>query len=123
MREAESPDAVPALRCLRSPKYRRVRASRPLQRAAGRFYLLDDGSPYNPAALVGEPAQYTLIDTAGTRWAIAVDRGLTSISYASGVKLLVSDSGIVGPGNEAITFVNDLSGRLSQVIAPDGRTF
>ena len=36
-------------------------ASLPLQRAAGRFYALDDGSPYNPASLAGTAAQYTLV--------------------------------------------------------------
>ena len=95
----------------------------PLQRAAGKFYPLDDGSAYNPAAFAGEPAQYTLVDAAGTRWAINTARGVTSIAYASGVTLYVSDSGVVGPGNEAILFTNDRAGRLTRVTAPDGRSF
>ncbi|MFN0038823.1 MAG: tandem-95 repeat protein, partial [Burkholderiales bacterium] len=98
-------------------------ASMPLQRAAGKFYSLDDGSAYNPASLFGERAQYTLIDTAGTRWAINAADGLTSVIYSDGVRLLVGDSGIVGPGNEGIVFSNDAQGRIKGVTAPDGRSF
>jgi len=55
-------------------------------------------SAYNPASLAGVRAQYSLIDAAGTRWALNVADGLTSIMYADGVSLLISDSGVVWPG-------------------------
>ena len=98
-------------------------ASLPLQRAAGKFYALDDGSAYNPASLAGSPAQYTLTNSAGTQYAFDVNGGVTSITFADGVTLLVGDSGVVGPGNETIGFTDDRSGRLTQVTAPDDGTF
>jgi hypothetical protein len=81
-------------------------AKMPLQRALGKYYSLDNGGAYNPASLLGEREQYTLIDASGTRWAISAADGLTSITYPDGVTLLVSDSGIVGPGNEGIVFTS-----------------
>ncbi|MBN8491307.1 MAG: tandem-95 repeat protein, partial [Burkholderiales bacterium] len=94
-----------------------------LQRAAGRFYALDDGAPYHPASLQDEAAQYTLVAADGTRYDIAADRGLTSVRFADGVQWVVADSGIVGPGNEAIGFSRDAQGRLTRVTLPDGRSF
>jgi hypothetical protein len=95
-------------------------ASLPLQRASGKFYSHDDGGAYNPASLAGDRAQYTLVDTAGTHWALNVAGGLTSITYADGVTLFVGDSGTVGSGNEGIVFTNDVQGRLTRVSTPDG---
>ncbi|HEY2542331.1 MAG TPA: putative Ig domain-containing protein, partial [Gaiellaceae bacterium] len=98
-------------------------ASLPLQRAAGKFYALDDGRAYNPAALAGDPAEYTLTDTAGTQYAFDVVGGVTSVTFADGTTLLVGDSGVVGPGNETIGFTEDRSGRLTQVTTPGGSFF
>ncbi|MBI3348492.1 MAG: putative Ig domain-containing protein, partial [Burkholderiales bacterium] len=101
-------------------------AKLPLQQASGKFYSLDDGSAYNPAALAGQRAQYTLVDTAGTRWDIQSGQGLTGITYADGVRLDVNGSGVTvasAAGGEAIVFTNDSQGRLSRVTAPDGRVF
>jgi YD repeat-containing protein len=94
-----------------------------LQRAAGSFYALDDGAPYNPAALTDERAQYTLTDAGGVRYELSVTDGVTAITYADGVRLTVSDSGIVGPGNAAIVFTQDASGRLARVTDSDGRSW
>ena len=40
-----------------------------------------------------------------------------SITFPDQVKLLVSDSGVVGPGNQAVLFTEDRAGRLAQVIS------
>ncbi len=67
--------------------------------AAGSYYRLDDGAAYNPAAIDGEPAQYTLVDGAGTRYAISV--ALDSLTGLSLMRLsqvfLRSDLGLVAP--------------------------
>ncbi|MFT3856663.1 MAG: dockerin type I domain-containing protein [Aquabacterium sp.] len=94
-----------------------------LQRAAGKFYDLSDGSPYNPAALLDEAAQYTLIGPDGTRYAISTTQGLTGITFADGVQWRVSDSGIAGPDNSTVGFIKDAQGRLTRVTTPDGRSF
>ena len=98
-------------------------ASIPLQRAGGKFYALDDGSAYNPASLVGNGAQYTLADQAGTAWAFNVYTGVSSITYGDGTALLVADSGVVGPGNDAIEFTSDRAGRITRATTPDGQSY
>ncbi|TAK53398.1 MAG: hypothetical protein EPO25_10765, partial [Gammaproteobacteria bacterium] len=94
-----------------------------LQRGSNRFYDLQSGAPYNPAALIGERAQYLLIAPDGTRYEIAAADGITAIVFTDGVRLEVSDSGISGPGNENLRWIRGADGALRQVITPDGRTF
>ena len=97
--------------------------STPLARASGRFYVLDDSKPYNPAAFASERAQYTLVAADGTRYELRANDGVTAIEFTDGVRLFVSDSGIVGPGNEAVQFRQDAGGRITRVIGTDGSTW
>ncbi|WP_253262202.1 Ig-like domain-containing protein [Ramlibacter montanisoli] len=94
-----------------------------LLRAGDRYYLLDGTRPYNPAAATPDRAQYTLVSAAGTRYEINAARGVTGIVFADGVRLGVSDSGVVAANGDLIRFVADGQGRLSAVVAPDGRIF
>ena len=49
--------------------------------------------------------------------AIDGDDGVTAIEFTDGVRLFVSDSGIVGPGNEAVQFRQDAGGLQVQLSA------
>lgn len=97
--------------------------ARELQRGADRFYDLQTGEAYNPAAFGAESAQYVLVGPDGTRYEIAAERGITGIVFGDGVRLAVSDSGITGPDNQSLRWVRDASGALRQATTPDGRTF
>jgi YD repeat-containing protein len=94
-----------------------------LQRGSDRFYALADGVPYNPGGFADERSQYQLLGPDGTRYEIAVDKGVSAIVFADGVRLDVSDSGISGPGNQSLRWVRDANGALRQVTTPDGRSF
>src|SRR5206468_12408771 len=62
-------------------------------------------------------------NAAGTHYAFNVAEGVSAITFADGVTLHVSDSGVVGPANEAIQFTSDRAGRLSRATTPDGSAF
>ncbi|WP_346658742.1 Ig-like domain-containing protein [Bradyrhizobium sp. 143] len=89
-----------------------------LARVGDRFYDINTGAAYNPQAY-DSSAQYALTAPDGTAYTIAVDSGVTGITFSDGVHLLVADSGIYAPNGDAITFVGGAAG-VSRVIGPDG---
>jgi VCBS repeat-containing protein len=93
-------------------------AATQLSRVGNRFYDLQTGAPYNPAALQTS-AQYTLTALDGTAYDIDTSLGVTAIRYTDGVKLIVSDSGIYAPNGDTVSFVGGTSG-ISKVIGPNG---
>ena len=92
-----------------------------LLRVGDRYYDINTSEAYNPEAY-DVAAQYTLTGSDGTAYAIRGDSGVTGITFADGVHLIVADSGIYGSNGDAITFVGGPDG-IARIIAPDGRQF
>jgi YD repeat-containing protein len=59
----------------------------------------------------------------GTRYEIAASTGISAIVFTDGVRLAVTDSGVVASDATAIRFSYDGSGRLAKVWSTDGRLF
>ena len=94
-----------------------------LMRAGGRYYTLDGSLPYNPAALVAERAQYTLVATDGTRYEIIAAQGVSGIKYSDGVRLMVTDSGVSASNGDMLRFVTGDGGRIGAVVQANGDVF
>ncbi len=80
------------------------------------------GQPYHPASPFFSGPDYTLTSPDGTQYLIDSQHGITEQRAPGGGRLFYSDSGVSTLGGETIRFVQDAAGRLSRVIAPDGRT-
>ncbi|MGA2035933.1 MAG: putative Ig domain-containing protein, partial [Thermoguttaceae bacterium] len=88
--------------------------------AGNRFYDLKTGVPYNPASGLFSGPDYTLTGPDGTVYAISAARGVVEETQPGGATLQITDSGIIGVNGDRLTFVHDASGRLTNVMAPDG---
>ncbi|HEY6817505.1 MAG TPA: putative Ig domain-containing protein [Croceibacterium sp.] len=90
-----------------------------LRKIGGKFYDVDTGIAYNPAAAVFGDRDYVLTAPDGTRYRLDSSRGTVAIESAAGT-LLIGDGGITALGGEALRFVRDAQGRVSRLTAPDG---
>jgi YD repeat-containing protein len=93
-------------------------ANAQLTRVGSRFYDLQTGAPYNPAAITTGP-QYTLVAPDGTAYEIDSSLDVTGIDFTDGVRLIVSDSGIYAPNGDTVTFVGGASG-IAKAIGSNG---
>ncbi len=96
-----------------------------LSLAGERLYELKTGQPYNPTT-VGAQAlhpvpSFTLTAPDGTIYHLDATGKVQAQIAANRVKLTYSDSGIISPSGELVSFIQDAEGRLSQISAPDGR--
>ena len=91
-----------------------------LTQAGDRYYDLLTGRPYNPASGAFAGPDYTLTAPDGTVYHISTEQGVEDMVRPDGVKLFFSDAGITASTGASIAFVHDSSGRLSEIIAPDG---
>src|SRR5262249_41297485 len=64
--------------------------------------------------------EYTLMAPDGTVYHLGTARGVMDMVRPDGVSLVFSSSGITASTGESIQFVNDASGRITSIIAPDG---
>ncbi|MFM6761644.1 MAG: putative Ig domain-containing protein, partial [Microcystis panniformis] len=97
-----------------------------LSLAGERLYELKTGQPYNLSshALAGKmpaPPAYILTAPDGTIYHLDATGKVQAQITPNGVKLTYSDSGIISPSGESVSFIEDAEGRLSQISAPDGR--
>ncbi|MCB1966835.1 MAG: hypothetical protein KDI64_12570, partial [Candidatus Accumulibacter sp.] len=91
-----------------------------LQRAGSSYFDLLTGKGYNPANAAG--TDYLLVAPDGTRYSIG-DGEVREIAFADGVRLLVSDSGIVASNGQRVQFSLNADGFIDRVVADDGRQF
>jgi YD repeat-containing protein len=100
--------------------YTLTSASGVLTLAGDRFYDLKTGTPYNPASGLFDGPDYTLSGPDGTVYAIAATRGVAALTPPGGPTWQVTDSGVIAPNGERLSFIHDAAGRLTSVTAPDG---
>jgi RHS repeat-associated protein len=100
--------------------YQLASAGAVLGRAGGAFFDLLTGRPYNPADATNAFPAYVLTAPDGTIYSLDGAGNVVEQITPGGEHLYFSDSGITGPGGDAIQFVRDAQGRLARAIAPDG---
>ena len=98
--------------------YQLESAAAQLSLAGSRFYDVGTGVPYNPSSAGLE--QYTLGAAGGVKYLLNSQYGVVGQVGANGARLIYSDSGIVANNGDAVEFVNDAAGRLSQVRSNNG---
>ncbi|TVS15269.1 MAG: tandem-95 repeat protein, partial [Planctomycetaceae bacterium] len=76
--------------------------------------------PYNPASGGWEGPQFTLAAPDGAVYHLSVQKGIEAVVTSDGARLIYSDSGIIGPGGQRISFERDALGRITTAVAPDG---
>ncbi|MCB1491105.1 MAG: tandem-95 repeat protein, partial [Rhodobiaceae bacterium] len=86
--------------------------------SGGRFYVMETGRPWDPAAstdavfrLTGPDGVVRVLDGAGR---------LVEQVFANGATIQVSDTGIVGPDGQLARFLRDADGHISEVRLSDG---
>ncbi|WP_205678900.1 CARDB domain-containing protein [Aquisphaera insulae] len=88
--------------------------------AGDRYFDVLTARPYNPASPEFTGFAYTLV---------GLDRSVIRLSASGEVleqvtpddrKLIVRDTGIIGPAGSTIQFLRDASGRITTILAPDG---
>jgi hypothetical protein len=94
-----------------------------LTRAGARLYDLVSGLPYNPAGAAGDAAPFILTSPDGVRYHISAAEGVREIEYSDGIRLAVTDSGIVAPNGDTVRFVADAKGRIAKAIDSNGNGF
>lgn len=90
-----------------------------LSKGGDRFYELETARPYNPASGLFGGAEYTLTASNGTAYRLSTVDGVKQ-QISNGVTLTFSDSGVTSSMGEAVRFVKDAIGRLTQVVGTDG---
>ena len=91
-----------------------------LTSAGGKFYELTSGVAYNPASNSFNGTEYTLTAIDRTKYLLDSTQGLVGQIAPNGTKLIYSDSGIISTTGEAIGFVKDKAGKITEIMAPDG---
>src|SRR5690606_18330480 len=90
-----------------------------LRKIGAKFYDVESGLAYNPAASIYGSKDYTLTSANGVSYTIDSVRGTVAIRSALG-NLVVGDSGVIGPGGNALLFVRNSLGKVERVTGPGG---
>ncbi len=101
--------------------YQLVSADASIEQVGEAFHELRTGLPYNPASGRFAGADYTLVAADGTLHEYDVDDGLQAIVAPGGERLLVADSGVIGPDGSRVSFMHDHAGRLTDLVGSDGQ--
>ncbi|WP_353955672.1 putative Ig domain-containing protein [uncultured Sphingobium sp.] len=91
-----------------------------LRKIGGKFYDVDSGAAYNPGSPSFGDRDYALRAPDGTIYILDSQRGTVEIQKAEG-KLLIGDSGITALGGDALRFLQDARGNVTQVTDASGK--
>ncbi len=101
--------------------YRLDSAGAVLIRGPKGFYDAQTGQAYDPASGQFDGPEYTLSAPDGTVYQLSAAKGVEQQVLPGGGRLIFTDDGITSSTGEAVHFVRDASGRVSEIIGPDGR--
>lgn len=91
-----------------------------LRKIGGKFYDVDSGAAYNPGSPSFGDRDYALRAPDGTIYILDSQRGTVEIQKAEG-KLLIGDSGVTALGGDALRFLQDARGNVTQVTDASGK--
>ena len=99
------------------PAFSLALESAPLQLAEEKAFDLATGLPFNP--FTSRTARFVLTDSAGRDWVADGTGSVRQIRTDSG-DLVVSDTGIVGPGGQSVEIITSEDGGIGGMVLPDG---
>jgi YD repeat-containing protein len=91
-----------------------------LENDGGSLYQIGTGLPYNPASGRFAAPAWSVTGSDGTRYDYSASGKLLDIVSHTGAKLIASDSGLVAPNGQSISFRTDSAGRITAILASDG---
>ena len=92
-----------------------------LDKGGDQYFLRGTGQPYNPLNPAQAYQDFVLAAPDGLRYGVDGTLGMVSQVDMSGRRVFIGDSGIVATTGESLQFIYDTAGRLTRLIAPDGR--
>ncbi len=100
--------------------YQLSTAAAQLENDGGSLDQFGTGLPYNPASGRFGNLAWTLTAPDGTRYDYSPAGTLLDIVSPGGVTLVASNSGLVAPNGQRVTFRTNAAGRIAALIGPDG---
>ncbi|MAE63850.1 MAG: hypothetical protein CMJ18_06215, partial [Phycisphaeraceae bacterium] len=95
-----------------------------LTRAGSRYFEIRSARPYNPASGAFGGPHYELTAPDGTVYAIDTTDGVRRMTTAGGKRLLYTNNAIVEPmSGQIVQIAVDATGRVGNVVTPDGARF
>ena len=91
-----------------------------LEDDGGNMNQFGTGLPYNPASGRFGNVAWTLTATDGTRYDYSPAGTLLDIVSPSGVMLIASNSGLVAPNGQRVSFRTNAAGQIAALIGPEG---